>query len=228
VASIEWYHTMDLGDGIVTPGSFDHRSHLDNLQLPNQFDGLRVLDVATFDGFWAFEFERRGASEVVAIDLDRYGDVDLAPRARARLSAEQLNQPLGSGFALAHDVLRSRVRREALSVYDLSPERLGSFDFVFCSNLLLHLKNPIKALENIRRVAAGRVVIVDTFNPLLPQKTIKYIGGAEKSVWWFFSIGALEQMIRDAGFDDVALTRKFRMTYGNGRPLWQAVFSARP
>jgi tRNA (mo5U34)-methyltransferase len=189
---------------------------------------MRVLDVATFDGFWAFEFERRGASEVVAIDLDRYGDVDLAPRVRAQLSDQQLNKALGSGFALAHDLLHSRVRREALSVYDLSPERLGTFDFVFCSNLLLHLKHPIKALENIRRVTKDRAVIVDTFNPLLPQKTIKYIGGTGESVWWYFSLGALEQMIRDAGFDHVTLTRKFRMTYGNGTPLWQAVFSATP
>jgi tRNA (mo5U34)-methyltransferase len=228
VAAIEWYHTIDLGGGIVTPGSFDHRPYLDRFQLPDRFDGKRVLDVATFDGFWAFEFEKRGAAEVVAIDLDRYGDVDLAPRARARLSNEELQRPLGRGFALAHEVLGSKVRREALSVYDLSPERLGTFDFVFCSDLLLHLKNPIKTLENIRSVTTGRAVFVDSFNPLLPQKTIKYIGGAETSVWWFFSLGALEQMIRDAGFDHVLVTRKFQMKYGNGQPLWQAVFSATP
>jgi tRNA (mo5U34)-methyltransferase len=228
VAAIEWYHTIDLGGGIVTPGSFDHRPYLDRFQLPDRFDGKRVLDVATFDGFWAFEFEKRGAAEVVAIDLDRYGDVDLAPRVRARLSKQELQRPLGTGFALAHQVLGSKVRREALSVYDLSPERLGTFDFVFCSDLLLHLKNPIKALENIRSVTTGRAVFVDSFNPLLPQKTIKYIGGAETSVWWFFSLGALEQMIRDAGFDHVLITRKFQMKYGNGQPLWQAVFSATP
>jgi len=228
VAAIEWYHTIDLGGGIVTPGSFDHLPYLDRFQLPDRFDGKRVLDVATFDGFWAFEFEKRGAAEVVAIDLDRYGDVDLAPRVRARLSNEELQRPLGKGFALAHQVLGSKVRRETLSVYDLSPERLGTFDFVFCSDLLLHLKNPIKALENIRSVTTGRAVFVDSFNPLLPQKTIKYIGGAETSVWWFFSLGALEQMIRDAGFDHVLITRKFQMKYGKGQPLWQAVFSATP
>jgi tRNA (mo5U34)-methyltransferase len=228
VAGIQWYHTIDLGDGIVTPGAFDHRPHLHHFLLPRRLDGLRVLDVATFDGFWAFEFERRGAAAVVAIDLDRYGDVDLAPRVRSRLSHEELDKPLGSGFALAREVLGSKVQREALNVYELSPERLGTFDLVFCSDLLLHLKNPIKALENIRSVTRGRAVIVDTFHPVLPQKTIKYIGGAETSVWWLFSLGALEQMISDAGFDTVALASRFQMQYEDGKPLWQAVFSATP
>ncbi len=41
---------------------------------------MRALDVATFDGFWAFEMERRGASEIVAIDLDCADKLDLPPR----------------------------------------------------------------------------------------------------------------------------------------------------
>jgi tRNA (mo5U34)-methyltransferase len=228
IARVEWYHTIDLGNGIVTPGSFDHRPYLDDFRVPDRLDGMRALDVATFDGYWAFEFEKRGASEVVAIDLDRYGDVDLAPRVRRRLSAEQLGEKLGAGFAIAHRILGSKVRRQRLNVYELSPDRLGMFDFVFCSDLLLHLQNPMRALENIRRVTAQRALIVDTFHPLLPHKTIKYQGGAEKSVWWFFSLGALEQMIRDAGFDRVELVSQFQMRLADGSPLLQAVFDARP
>jgi len=227
VNNIDWYHTIDLGNGIITPGSFDHRPYVEHFGLPERLDGKRVLDVATFDGFWAFECEKRGA-EVVAIDLDRYGDIDLAPRVRQRLSNEQLDKPLGCGFALAHEVLGSSVRRETLSVYDLSPARLGTFDFVFCSDLLLHLTCPMRALQSIRSVAAERAVIVDTFHALLPQNTLKYIGGAETSVWWHFSLGALEHMITDAGFANVELTRTFQMPYGRGKSLWQAVFNATP
>src|SRR5436305_1624256 len=118
VWGIEWYHTIDLGNGIVTPGAFDHRPYLHYFGLPERFDGKRVLDVATFDGFWAFEFEKRGAAEVVAIDLDHYSDVDLPSRTRKRLKAEQLTRPLGTGFSLAHQALGSKVRRVPLSVYD--------------------------------------------------------------------------------------------------------------
>ncbi len=52
IGAVDWYHTIDLGAGIVTPGMFDHRGTLDLYRLPDRMDGLRVLDVATWDGFW--------------------------------------------------------------------------------------------------------------------------------------------------------------------------------
>ena len=64
----EWYHSLELAPGVVTPGWFDLRPVADRV-LPASVAGLRCLDVGTFDGFWAFELERRGAAEVVAIDI---------------------------------------------------------------------------------------------------------------------------------------------------------------
>src|SRR4051812_27010965 len=77
VAEIEWYHTIDLGGGVVTSGYYDHTSILRYYRLPERLDGLRVLDIACFDGYWSFEFERRGAVEVVALDVERAADIDL-------------------------------------------------------------------------------------------------------------------------------------------------------
>src|SRR5262249_3028597 len=68
IKGIEWYHTIDLGHGIETPGRFNHRPLLQHYMLPEKLDGLRVLDVATNNGFWAFEMERRGAAEIIAVD----------------------------------------------------------------------------------------------------------------------------------------------------------------
>src|SRR6059036_774868 len=65
----EWYHTVELAPGVVTPGWFDLRDLPARLPIPADLTGLRCLDIGTFDGFWAFEMERRGAAEVVAIDL---------------------------------------------------------------------------------------------------------------------------------------------------------------
>ncbi len=64
-----WYHTLELAPGITTPGFFDHRPMVDRYELPESLAGKRALDVGTFDGFWAFELERRGA-DVVALDVD--------------------------------------------------------------------------------------------------------------------------------------------------------------
>src|SRR5208282_1788845 len=83
IAEIDWYHTIDLGGGLLTPGAFDHGPILSRYPIPERLDGLRVLDVATFDGYWAFEMEKRGAREVVALDLSCVGDLDL-PRNRRK------------------------------------------------------------------------------------------------------------------------------------------------
>src|SRR3954447_15154722 len=69
-----WYHTLEL-PGLTTEGVFDLRLYLDRYGLPDDMAGIRALDVGTWDGFWAFEMERRGAT-VVALDLDDERDLD--------------------------------------------------------------------------------------------------------------------------------------------------------
>jgi hypothetical protein len=64
VARREWYHTLELAPGVETAGFFDHRPLLRKLPIPASLAGQRCLDIGTFDGFWAFELERRGAAEV--------------------------------------------------------------------------------------------------------------------------------------------------------------------
>src|ERR1700756_1076631 len=81
-AAIGWDPTLELAPGVLTPGMFDLRAHVPRYGLPERLDGLRVLDVGTWDGFWAFEFERRGAAEVVALDLDDERLLDYPPRRR--------------------------------------------------------------------------------------------------------------------------------------------------
>ena len=50
-----WFHTFALNhaEGIYTPGAArDHRYRV--AMLPADFAGMRVLDVGTFDGFYAY------------------------------------------------------------------------------------------------------------------------------------------------------------------------------
>ena len=41
---------------------------------PEDLGGARVLDLGTFDGFYAFLAERRGATRVVALDNEQHVD----------------------------------------------------------------------------------------------------------------------------------------------------------
>ncbi|HBY62308.1 MAG TPA: hypothetical protein DEH78_21000 [Solibacterales bacterium] len=226
VQGLGWYHTVELPHGVVTPGGFDHRPYLALYPIPARLDGLRVLDVATFDGFWAFEMERRGAAEVVAVDVPSLGACDLSPAVRGRFTPEELSREMGDRFRICHEALGSKVRREAISVYDLTPERLGTFDLVFTGDLLLHLRNPMKAVENIRGVTGKTAVFVDVFSPVLPGKLMAYESGATNTTWWVMSYGALEQIIRDAGFREVTAKGKFPVGYrGQAEQwMWHAAF----
>ena len=69
IDALEWYHTIEIAPGVETPGWFDTRSVLSQIPFPDDLRSKRCLDVGTFDGFWAFEMERRGADDVVAIDV---------------------------------------------------------------------------------------------------------------------------------------------------------------
>ena len=77
----EWYHTIELGNGLLSRGRYDHRSIVDCYGLPESLEGKTAL-AWTCDGFWAFELERRGSQQVVAIDVERWGDFDFLPRIR--------------------------------------------------------------------------------------------------------------------------------------------------
>src|SRR5687768_9420566 len=102
-----WYHTIEIAPGRATPGAVDLR-RLAPKVLPERLDGLRALDVGTFDGFWAFALEQRGA-EVVATDLDRFDAAQWPPRNRPALEAEAGDAAPGERFGLAKELLGSRV-----------------------------------------------------------------------------------------------------------------------
>ncbi len=160
-----WYHTIDLPGGIATPGEYDHRPIVPKVPLPDRLDGLRCLDVGTQDGFWAFEMERRGAASVVAIDVERIEDLDWPePRPELGEDAHEFLVRRQRAFEIAREALGSKVERRFVSVYDLRPDNVGTFDFAFLGTLLHHLRDPIGALQSVRRVVDGQLVLVAAFS----------------------------------------------------------------
>src|SRR3954469_7708737 len=128
---------------------------------------MRALDVGTFDSFWAFEMERRGADEVVAVDLLDPRRWDWPAGASEAAVAAIGERKRGDGFTLARAALGSAVERLERSVYDLDPGELGAFDFVYVGSLLLHLRDPVRALERVRGICRGTLLLVDAIDPVL-------------------------------------------------------------
>lgn len=214
IASIPWYHSIELPGGVVTPGRFDHRALLPHYGLPGDLSGKTALDVATFDGYWAFEMERRGA-EVMAIDLATTRNLDFPTRVAAAVADRTDFPVLGEGFAIAKEARGSSVDRQVSSVYDLDPEIHGTFDLVHCGDLLLHLRQPLRAIEAMRRVCRGQLLLSDsiTLTDAADSNgaTMIYRGGWHDVVWWLPSLDALAQMTIDAGFKDVVVNSVYNL-----------------
>jgi tRNA (mo5U34)-methyltransferase len=217
-----WYHTLDLGDGVLTPGWFDLRPIADRWPWPD-VRGKRCLDVATYDGFLAFELERRGAAEVVATDIVDHADWDWLPREREAGIAFLENQAgqKGRGFEIAAAALGSKVKRVFVNVYDLDPEELGSFDVVVCGSLLLHIRDPFRALAAIRSVCAGEFLSLETVDLGLTatfrRRPVLHLE-ADDGRWLIPNVAAHRKMLEVAGFDVVRTGRPYAIPYGPAHP----------
>ena len=217
VARYPWYHSIDLGDGLVTPGMFDHRGSEDRHGLPSDLTGKRCLDVGTMDGFWAFAMERRGAAEVVAVDLEDPEALDWPASLRFNIT-KTLDETKGDRFELVRRTLGSSVERRLCSVYRLDPAELGQFDFVFCGDMLVHLKDPVSAVERIRSVCRGAAVLTNPVKEHFPyrRRPLAQFDGIDEFEWWVPNRAALERVVRAAGFPRVETGPEFALAATGG------------
>jgi tRNA (mo5U34)-methyltransferase len=216
-----WYHTIELPDGTVTPGYTDTRAARAQVEWPAALAGGRCLDVGTFDGFWAFEMERLGAGEVVALDVDDPQKLDW-PYDWRRSGPEQIRADRrldGSRFAQAAAALSSSAMRVCASVYELDPDVHGRFDVVCCGALLLHLRDPVRALEAIREVCAGELVVVEHLDPTLdviaPRVACARFA-PEGDQWWRANSAGMVSLLQRAGFELAWVGSRFLVPHGPG------------
>jgi tRNA (mo5U34)-methyltransferase len=207
VNSRPWFHTIDLGDGIVTPGIDPSATKLDYIRLPDSFFGKTVLDVGAYDGFFSFEAERRGATRVVAADEYCW-------------TAPPGSMGDGQGFDIAHKALGSRVERRQIRVEDLSPDTVGVFDYVLFLGVLYHAPDPLGYLQRIRSVCAGTLVLETLLDATDYRRPVMvFYPGASKdgdpSNHWGPNELCVIAMLEDVGFTDVQKvgTRGLRVTF---------------
>ena len=232
VEDISWFHSLDLGDGVMTPGAKSAeqlRGEFDALGLPEDMTGLRLLDIGAWDGFFSFEAERRGA-DVIA--LDHYvWSVDTAgltrhnkDRAAQGLPAQPADtvpgmwDPKGlpgkAGFDLAHARRKSRVKVEVGDTTTMDLDRLGTYDVVLYLGVLYHLQDPIGALRKLRTLTKGRALI-ETASLTLPEHGDRalwqFIEGTElngdPTNWWVPTVEGALAACRAAGFSEVRVQK---------------------
>lgn len=219
VEALRWYHRLDLGGGVITPGHEDPAERLALIGLPEDLSGKRVLDVGAWDGGFSFACERRGAAEVVAADWFAWHGPNWSDK---------------RGFELARRALNSNVRDVDVDVMDLSPEAVGgTFDVVLFLGVLYHLRHPLLALEKLRSVVApGGLAIVETHVDLigLRRPAIAFYGANElnddPTNWCGPNPQAVCSMLRAAGFAEAHMVFPASRRFAAGRMAKRAVGAA--
>ena len=204
VNQYDWYHRIELADGIFTPGQYDLAPILANYGLPDDMRGMTVLDIGPAHGFFAFEFERRGAI-VTTAELPSWSEHDASPNLQREFdragSAPEAYHRGAFGFAI--QARGSRLNRLFCNIYDLTPERVGMHDLVFCASVLLHLTDPLRALFAMRKVCKHEAIVctgIDTAPHTATEPRALFVGQANGQAFWLPSVVCLQQMVRAAGF----------------------------
>lgn len=199
-----WFHTFSLNRaaGIYTTGAArDHRYRIP--ALPDDLTGSRVLDVGTFDGFYAFLAEHRGAEQVVAVDNEQY-KYWVASRWGVRLEG-------GEGFRAIHRLLGSQVLYRPMDAFELD-QLSERFDFTYCFGILHRVENPLGLLRILRGLTApGGTVLVETYGisaehrngPSIRISEPGEVYAGDEFVYWGFADTGLERLAQIAGFSRV-------------------------
>lgn len=226
-----WYHSIDLGNGTVSNGDYQMSEYLSHYGFPEDMRGMQVLDVGRASGYFAFEFERRGA-DVTATELPSMADWDFVGGESAKAAhIEQIAQDeyhIRGAFKFAHATLKSKVKPVDANVYELSPAMFGGkkFDLVFAGSITSHLKNPVGAMDHLLSVTApgGTCIVSAPFIDLVEHRDLPFMAlvgrsDPDRRSWWVVNSKGLEETLLCAGFKEVKVISHFNLQHLKDRSL---------
>ena len=199
VAEFPWHHSIDLGDGVVTPGG--KSLAICNAEACLIFDrvdlsGRTVLDIGAWNGAFSFEAKRRGAARVLATDSYCWSH----PHVRGRET-----------FEIARSALGAEVDAREIDVADLSTEAVGEFDIVLYLGVFYHRYDAIEALAKAARLAK-HALIVETHLELrdVDVPAMAFYPGSElandPTNWWGPNEHCMKALLLGHGFKDIEMT----------------------
>lgn len=194
ISEINWFHTINLGNGVTTPGRENSALKLQHLHLPDDLTGLTFLDVGAWDGFFSFEAERRGAARVLATDFFIWNG--------------EHPQYSKQGFLTARSILNSKVEDLTIDALSLSPDNVGMFDVVLLSDVLYHVKHPWLLLEKVASVTRKLLIVRTSLDlcfgirPAIVLYPKSELAG-DPTNWCAPNLPALKAMLRECGFPSV-------------------------
>jgi SAM-dependent methyltransferase len=216
---IKWFHTMDL-NGYITKGLCDWRPYKKNFFLEKTINKT-VLDVGAGDGYFSFEMEKIGA-HVTATEIDSQLNRDNYNFGLENIKSKH-SLIDGYSFKAASLKINSSIKLISSNIYDIDKDVSEKFDVVFCSDVIMHLTDPIKALQNIHKISKKYLILGNPINhmPIRGQgkkKGIKNIfknillkllnedpyilfqGHTSRNIFWLPTTKGIEAMLNSCGF----------------------------
>ncbi|HEY7129687.1 MAG TPA: glycosyltransferase [Nitrospira sp.] len=196
VDALPWWHSIDLGNGVVTKGGKTLQAIRTEAEVAFRYgvEGKTVLDIGAWNGAFSFEAERRGAAAVTALDHHIW---TTDPEHR-------------KAFELARDALGSSVKDIICDVHDVTPS-IGEFDVVLLMGIFHHLKNPLLAMEIVGPLAR-EMLILESYTALndLKVPAMRFFPRHEldgdASNWWGPNIPCLRATLELIGFRKIQPT----------------------
>lgn len=190
---IDWFHSIPLKDGLVTPGRDDSISKLKQVCLPEDLSGKSVLDIGAWDGFFSFQAEKNGAERVLATDHFCWSGPGWGTN---------------EGFKFAREILGSKVEDLDIDAMDISPESVGEFDVVMFLGVLYHLQDPMAGLRVAASVCKELLIIETLMDDLHRWKpSMVYFPSdsynKDSTNYWAPNVAAMKGMLHDLGFSRV-------------------------
>jgi len=193
-----WYHSIPLGQGVVTPGITSLELEEEKGKgIPEDLSGMSVLDIGAWDGYFSFLAEQRGAKRVLAIDSFPFREG--ARQGGRKLFKDQSRR----GFDVAKEILRSKVEFREMDLYDL--DRLDeNFDVVFFFELHHHIWDPILGITlacgKCNRTFCIEGSMLNIPAPIMVLEDQK--GDLTKQ--WRLSEGLIQNLVTVNGFSSMA------------------------
>jgi len=193
-----WFHNIEVAEGIETrkinpstgPQPVSHplsRWEALDPHIPQNMEGMHVLDVGSADGYFSIEFAKRGASVVANDSWSKMTD-------RIDFLAKIMNLPITTIVGSAEEL-----------VID------GKYDCLFNLGLLYHSRHPLLLLENLYKVDCDQMYLETTisqgegsymhFKP--PQQGVHHIPK------WFPTEQCVLDMLDFVGYKDVEVFNNY-------------------
>jgi hypothetical protein len=235
---------MDIpGYGFVK-GASDMRSAIPILFDRIDFRGKDVVEVGPGSGFLTFEMEKRGAN-VVSIELGSDSDWDCVKHHDQPLNERKKHyrahvDKVRNGYSFVHSRIGSHAKVVYGTVYELLD--LGvTGDIGVITNVLLHLRDPLKAIECLSEVVSKTLIICDVepysegrrmtllrfLSRKLPIMQFKVSSQNKENdyTWWFLSPKVVEEFVKVLGFTETKTVFFMSKAFGKVVRQWAIIAS---